>query len=107
MRVIFYRGWGEGDPVTRLDQFGILIENTKERGCVMKKFFLSILPIAVAFLASSIAGAFTSEETAVKKAAEKNWVAGANTNPGVAFVADDDSKIDQHRRGRRGGSRHG
>lgn len=73
----------------------------------MKKFLLSILPIAVAFFASSIAGAFTSEETAVKRAAEKNWVAGADTNPGAAFVADDGSKIYQHRGGRRGGSRAG
>lgn len=73
----------------------------------MKKFFSSILPIAVAFLASSVAGAFTSEEVAVKKAAEKNWVIGADTNPGVAFVADDGSKIYQHRGGRRGGSRAG
>lgn len=72
----------------------------------MKKFLLSILSIAVAFFASSIAGAFTSEGSAVTKAAEKNWVAGANTNPGVAFVADDGSKIYQHG-GRRGGSRAG
>lgn len=73
----------------------------------MKKFLLSILSIAVAFFASSIAGAFTNEGAAVKKAAEKNWVAGADTNPGVAFAADDGSKFYQHPGGRRGGSRAG